>query len=88
MNFDFGSIAIYIFGLFLIVLICILFKRPFIWLFRLMLTCALGGAVIFALNFILSLFGLHIALNPLNALITGVLGAPGLTMLLVLGTVL
>ena len=74
MVFDMGSIFMYILGLFLLYLCCWLFLKPLKWLFRLLLSCVLGAAAL--------------ALNPLTAMITGVLGAPGMILMLFLGSFL
>ncbi len=40
-----------------------------------------GGAVLLVVNLIGGLFGFHLALNPVTAIIVGFLGVPGLLLL-------
>ena len=88
MVFDMGSIYMYILGLFLLYLCCWLFLKPLKWLFRLLLSCVLGAAALAVFNLVAGLAGWHLALNPLTAMITGVLGAPGMILMLFLGSFL
>lgn len=78
MVFDFGTIGAYTLGLFLLYVCCWLFLKPIKWFLKLMLNSTLGGVFIFIINMIGGYFNFHIALNPLTALITGVLGLPGI----------
>ena len=88
MAFDVGSIFAYILGLFLVYVCCWLFLKPLKWLFRLMISCLIGGVVVVGLNYALAFFDLHIAVNPLTALFTGVLGLPGIIMTFIMQTIL
>lgn len=45
--------------------------------FRVLWNTVLGGCALWALNFIGRPFGLHLALNPVSAAATGLLGLPG-----------
>lgn len=58
--------------------------RPGLWLLQLAWRCLAGGAVVWAVDWVGASFGLHIALNPVTALVTGVLGLPGLAALVAL----
>ena len=84
MVFDIGTISACIFGLFLVYLCCFLFAKPLKWIFKLMLCCLIAAALMFAFNFIGGYMGLHIPVNPLTAMICGVLGLPGAGMIFVL----
>ncbi len=68
-------------GLFLLILTALLFRLSFKGIARLLLNAAFGGAVLLALS-MLSLFDLP--LNPVNALVVGYLGVPGLIALLII----
>lgn len=70
-------------GLILILLLAAL-RRPLGWLARLAARTAAGLAVLWVLNGVGGLVGLHLGLNLVNALVLGVLGAPGLGLLLLL----
>lgn len=88
MVFDMGSIFAYVLGLFLIYMCCWLFLKPLKWLFRLMISCLIGSGCLALLNILGGVLNFHIALNPLTALISGVLGVPGVIMTLVLQTMI
>ena len=68
----FGSILAFAAGLLVLWLICKL----------------LGAVILFLFNFVGGFFSLSIPINALNALITGVLGVPGVILLLVLQWIL
>ena len=70
-------------GLLLLYVLAMLLVLPLKWLGRLIISSAIGFAVLVVLNLIGSLFGFTLALNPINALIVGVLGVPGVLMLIV-----
>ena len=84
MSFDLRSIIVYIFGLFLFFMCIKLFKKPLIWIFRLMFSCIIGFGILLLFNLIFQKSGFTLALNPFNAVTIGVLGVPGLVLLCVL----
>jgi inhibitor of the pro-sigma K processing machinery len=51
---------------------------------RLIINGILGGIAILIINFIGSYFGFNISLNVVSALIAGVLGLPGMILLIIL----
>ena len=53
-----------------------------------MVNALLGAMILFLFNFVGGFFSLSIPINALNALITGVLGVPGVILLLVLQWIL
>ena len=58
------------------------------WLLRLLFNSVLGGVVLALLNLVLEHFSIGIALTPVNALIVGVLGLPGVLLLFLLRLIL
>ncbi len=70
-------------GLMLILLLAAL-RRPLQWLCALAARTGVGLAVLWVLNGLGGLVGLHLGVNLVNALVLGVLGAPGLGLLLLL----
>lgn len=78
---DMGSVILYLIGIFLLYLICRIFLKPLRWFLRLVLSAVLGGVGIFALNYLFGGIGWHLYLNPLTAMITGVLGIPGMILI-------
>lgn len=78
--FLFGLVLLYIIGLILVIPIKIIFK--------LIVNGIIGGVILFLFNLVGSLFGVSIVLNPLNAIIVGLLGVPGVVLLLILQVIL
>ncbi|HVB08738.1 MAG TPA: pro-sigmaK processing inhibitor BofA family protein [Bacillota bacterium] len=74
-----GAVAVYIVVRWL--------QRPLLWLATGLYRLVLGGAVLWALDALARPIGLHVALNPASAVVVGLLGVPGLAVLLVLGAV-
>ncbi len=66
------------------VIALILLAKPIKWLFKLILSCMLGFVGLIAFNLVGGLFGLYIGVNIATAVTVGVLGLPGLAMLLFL----
>lgn len=75
-----GLVLLYIVGLLLVV--------PIKLLMKLLLNGIIGGVALFLFNLIGGLFGAYIAINPLNAIIVGILGVPGVILLLVMQVIL
>ncbi len=61
-----------------------LLEWPMQRLSRLILNSLLGGLALVVLNLFGTWVGLRIAINPLNAIIVGVFGIPGIVLLLIL----
>lgn len=79
-SFILGLILLYIVGLLLVIPIKILIK--------LLINGLIGGVLLFLFNLIGGIFGLSILINPLNAIIAGVLGVPGVILILILQAIL
>lgn len=71
-------------GAVLAVITLILLARPIKWLFKLAISCAVGCAGLVAFNLLGGLFGLYIGVNLATAATAGILGLPGLAMMLIL----
>lgn len=70
-------------GLVLVLLLAAL-RRPLEWLVRLAARTGVGLAVLWGLSGVGGLVGVHLGVNLVNALVLGLLGAPGLGLLLML----
>ena len=57
-------------------------RLPLKWLFKLALHVALGFVALFILNFFGDYVGISLEMNLLNALVSGVLGVPGVILML------
>ena len=66
----------------------LLLRRPAAWLLRLALRSSIGLAVLALFSQVGRLLGVSLGVNLVNALILGVLGAPGFGLLLMLQWVL
>ena len=71
-------------GIFILWLLMKLFLTPLKWIFKLLINTAVGFVGLWILNFFGAFFGITLGLNWVNALIIGVLGFPGLVLLLAL----
>ena len=71
-------------GVLLILLLFKIIKTPIKWFFKLLLHIAIGFAALFALNLLGAPIGLHLGLSWLNAAVAGVLGVPGVILLILL----
>ncbi|HAE92285.1 pro-sigmaK processing inhibitor BofA family protein [Tissierella praeacuta] len=79
-----STIFYYIMGLFLLYIVGIILVWPIKKIIKLIWNGVLGGITLLLFNFIGNYFGLSIVINPLNAIIVGFLGVPGVILLLVL----
>ncbi len=78
------SIAIYILGLVGVLIVARLLAKPFKMLMRLFLNTVIGGVLLIVLNTFSHVWGLQIGVNPFTAAIVGILGLPGLVLLILL----
>lgn len=85
---DITTILFYLAGLVLIFVVGMFLVIPIKILIKLLLNGIIGGVVLFLFNAVGGIFNLSIAINPLNAIIVGVLGVPGVILLLVLQIIL
>ena len=82
------NILAFLFGLVLLYIVGMLLVIPLKVIFKLIINGIIGGIILFLFNLVGGLFGLGIAINPLNAIIVGVLGVPGVILLLILQVIL
>jgi inhibitor of the pro-sigma K processing machinery len=57
-------------------------------LIKLLINGLIGGLLLFVFNLVGGIFGLSILINPLNAIIVGFLGVPGVILILILQAIL
>jgi inhibitor of the pro-sigma K processing machinery len=75
-------IALIAVGIGLLTILFKLLKTPLRWAMKLLLNAVVGFVALFVLNFFGSFIGLSLGVNWLNAIVTGVLGVPGVILLL------
>ncbi len=78
------TIAVLIVCILLIVLLLKIIKTPLKWAMKLLLNALSGFIALVVLNFFGSLVGLTLTINFLNCLVAGVLGLPGVILLLII----
>ncbi len=77
-----GVLLAYTVGMFgLFVFVC-MFIVPLKYALKLLMNSILGGVAIVMINLVGKAVGLHISLNLLTAVIAGVLGVPGVLLIL------
>lgn len=80
----FNTIFYYIIGLALLYIAGIILVFPIKKILKLIGNGIIGGLTLLLFNFVGKFFGLGIVINPLNAIIVGLLGVPGVVLLLIL----
>ncbi|MDO4815449.1 MAG: pro-sigmaK processing inhibitor BofA family protein [Bacillota bacterium] len=78
---DILAIAIAVMALWLFFKI---FSKSFKFIFRLLINSLVGFFILFVVNYLGGFVGLHINVGWISALITGVLGIPGIVLLLLI----
>ncbi len=75
-----AAVAVFV----LVLLAVFLFTKPIRWFLKLLINTGIGFAALWLLNTFGAQFGLQLAMNWPNAVVTGVFGIPGVAVLLVL----
>ena len=76
------SVALIIIGVLLFLLLIRLLRKPIKWALKLLFNALIGFAALLLLNCIGASIGLHLNVNWFNAIVTGILGIPGVVLLL------
>lgn len=84
----FGTIGAYLIGLLLLYILGMVLVVPVKILIKLLMNGLIGGVVLLVFNLIGGIFNLSIVINPLNAIIVGFLGIPGVILILILQMIL
>lgn len=79
-----ATIAVIVVCALLIWLLVAILKTPMKLLLKLLLNMLCGFVMLFVFNFIGGFFDLSLGMNTTNALVAGVLGIPGLVLLILL----
>jgi inhibitor of the pro-sigma K processing machinery len=83
-----GTILAFVFGLFLLYIIGMLLVIPIKLILKLIANGIIGGILLLIFNLIGGLIGLKLIINPLTAIIAGLLGIPGVILLLIMQNIL
>lgn len=84
MDFDSNTLFAYFFGVVLLYMVGRVLFVPLKFIVRLIFNVLLGGASLWLLNIFGSSVGINIGINIVTALIVGLLGIPGLILLIIL----
>ena len=88
MSIELNVLVSFAVALVVIYLIGRAFVLPIKLVGKLLINGVIGGVMLVVINIIGGIFGISIAINPLTALIAGLLGIPGVAMLLLLQIIL
>lgn len=80
---DITTIATYAAGIIILFIVAKLFLMPIKLIIKLVWNALLGGALLLLVNLIGGVFGFAIAINWMSALIVGLLGIPGVILLVI-----
>ncbi len=78
---DINTIVVYLGCIIFLFIIGKIFVLPIKFILKLIGNSIIGGILIFIVNLVGSLFGFHIGLNIITAIVTGILGIPGVVLL-------
>ncbi len=78
-------IAAFLIGLLILKVVCKLLRFSAKVVFRLVGNAIIGALILVVFNFVGGNFGVNIELSAFNALLVGILGIPGVILLLILG---
>lgn len=81
MGMEVGIFLAYAMGMLLVYLTGKYLMVPVKWLARLMVNSVIGGVIIFAIDCLGANLNVFVPLNPVTAVIVGVLGLPGVLLL-------
>ena len=84
MNFDLNSIIPYIACIFFLFIFGRIFILPIKTILRLVINSIFGGVMIFIINLIGSIWGFHIGLNLITSIFVGILGIPGVIVIIII----
>lgn len=65
-----------------------IFIVPIKWILKLVFSSILGGLLIFAINLLGGIWGIHIGINIFTVIMVGILGIPGAICLIVISLLL
>lgn len=88
LEIEFGVILAYAAGLILLYFIGWILIIPIKYLVKLIINGVIGGILLLLVNLLGGFIGIHIAINPITAIIAGFLGVPGVILLIILQYIL
>lgn len=79
-----STVLAYLTGIILIFLLGRIFIIPLKKILKIILNSVLGGIIILIINFVGKMWGFHLGLNIITAIFVGLLGIPGVIVLILL----
>ncbi|MGI6319087.1 MAG: pro-sigmaK processing inhibitor BofA family protein [Dethiobacteria bacterium] len=83
-NFDLNYIIAFFFGVLVLYILAKLLYAPMRIILRFLGNTVTGGLLLALFNMVGSFWGVQIGLNVITAVITGIMGIPGIILLLIL----
>jgi len=84
MTIDTNMLVAYLFGIILLYIFGKVLFVPIKFLGKIVLNAIIGGGVLWILNILGGAIGIHVGINVITALAVGLLGIPGVIMLIIL----
>lgn len=84
MGLDTNTMLAYLFAIILLYIVGKVLFIPIKFLAKLVLNAVIGGIILWVLNVFGGTIGIHIGINVVTALIAGLLGIPGVVLLIIL----
>ena len=84
MNFDLNSIIPYIACICFLFIFGRIFIVPLKTILKLVINSIFGGVMIFIINLIGAIWGFHIGLNLITSIFVGILGIPGVFVIIII----
>ena len=81
---SFSTAVGYVLGLLILFVVTKIFFRPIKFILRLIANSILGVVLLYLINLAHPILNIYIGINPITALVTGLLGIPGVCLLLIL----
>jgi inhibitor of the pro-sigma K processing machinery len=79
-----GTIIAYAIVLVLVFVACLVFIRPLKWILKIVFNAVLGGLILSAVNFAGGFAGIYVIISPIASIIAGMLGVPGVILVIAL----
>ena len=79
---NFNVVVGYVLGLLIVIAVSGICLKPFKTVIRFVANSLIGIGLVLLINFAGKHFGIHIGINPISAALLGMLGVPGVVMIL------
>lgn len=83
-SISFGTVVGYLLGVLIVFVAAKIFFVPLKKVLRIVLNSVLGALVLVIINLFSPVLNIYIGVNPVSALVLGLLGVPGLCLLMIL----